>query len=223
MLKALLLFVQVSSLEQAMLDALVMDRVDFVKLLIENGVSMHRFLTINRLEELYNTVITQRQQPQQRRCGASRSSQDAVLLFQKQPGNNPNLLHLVRDVKQVGVAGPGGWGVAPPQSAFTPHAPAFPVCPVPQSHLPPNYKITLIDIGLVIEYLMGGTYRCNYTRKRFRIIYNNLHGNSRVSLKAFRPRLCCLKLFPCSFPSESWLLLLFPGRGQGGTRLLALT
>lgn len=58
------LFVQVSSLEQAMLDALVMDRVDFVKLLIENGVSMHRFLTINRLEELYNTVITQ-QQPQQ--------------------------------------------------------------------------------------------------------------------------------------------------------------
>uniref|UniRef100_A0A673AYX6 non-specific serine/threonine protein kinase n=1 Tax=Sphaeramia orbicularis TaxID=375764 RepID=A0A673AYX6_9TELE len=108
------------SLEQAMLDALVMDRVDFVKLLIENGVSMHRFLTISRLEELYNT---------------------------KQPPNNPTLLHLVRDVKQ--------------------------------SHLPPNYKITLIDVGLVIEFLMGGTYRCNYTRKRFRIIYNNLHGNSR--------------------------------------------
>ncbi|XP_063334330.1 transient receptor potential cation channel subfamily M member 7 isoform X2 [Pelmatolapia mariae] len=112
----------VSSLEQAMLDALVMDRVDFVKLLIENGVSMHRFLTISRLEELYNT---------------------------KQPPNNPTLLHLVRDVKQ--------------------------------SHLPPNYKITLIDVGLVIEYLMGGTYRCNYTRKRFRIIYNNLHGSSRRS------------------------------------------
>ncbi|KAM3876624.1 transient receptor potential cation channel subfamily M member 7 isoform 2-T2 [Diretmus argenteus] len=112
----------VGSLEQAMLDALVMDRVDFVKLLIENGVSMHRFLTINRLEELYNT---------------------------KQPPNNPTLLHLVRDVKQ--------------------------------GNLPPNYKITLIDVGLVIEYLMGGTYRCNYTRKRFRIIYNNLHGHSRRS------------------------------------------
>uniref|UniRef100_A0A3Q3VPH4 non-specific serine/threonine protein kinase n=1 Tax=Mola mola TaxID=94237 RepID=A0A3Q3VPH4_MOLML len=112
----------VSSLEQAMLDALVMDRVDFVKLLIENGVSMHRFLTISRLEELYNT---------------------------KQPSSNPTLLHLVRDVKQ--------------------------------SHLPPNYKITLIDVGLVIEYLMGGTYRCNYTRKRFRTIYNNLHGNIRRS------------------------------------------
>lgn len=49
---------QVGSLEQAMLDALVLDRVDFVKLLIENGVSMHRFLTLSRLEELYNTVTT---------------------------------------------------------------------------------------------------------------------------------------------------------------------
>ncbi|XP_077570184.1 transient receptor potential cation channel subfamily M member 7-like isoform X1 [Stigmatopora nigra] len=114
----------VSSLEQAMLDALVMDRVDFVKLLIENGVSMHRFLTISRLEELYNT---------------------------KQPPYNPTLLHLVRDVKQ--------------------------------SHLPPNYKITLIDVGLIIEYLMGGTYRCNYTRKRFRIIYNNMHGHNRRSVR----------------------------------------
>ncbi|KAL1007574.1 hypothetical protein UPYG_G00088560 [Umbra pygmaea] len=112
----------VGSLEQAMLDALVMDRVEFVKLLIENGVSMHRFLTITRLEELYNM---------------------------KQSPTNPMLFHLVRDVKQ--------------------------------GNLPPNYKITLIDIGLVIEYLMGGTYRCNYTRKRFRIIYNNLHGNSRRS------------------------------------------
>ncbi|XP_053779742.1 transient receptor potential cation channel subfamily M member 3 isoform X5 [Desmodus rotundus] len=92
----------VGSLEQAMLDALVLDRVDFVKLLIENGVSMHRFLTISRLEELYNT------------------------------GN-----------------------------------------------LPPDYRISLIDIGLVIEYLMGGAYRCNYTRKRFRTLYHNLFGPKR--------------------------------------------
>lgn len=49
-------FLEVGALEQAMLDALVMDRVDFVKLLIEHGVNMHRFLTISRLEELYNTV-----------------------------------------------------------------------------------------------------------------------------------------------------------------------
>ncbi|XP_069622170.1 transient receptor potential cation channel subfamily M member 7 isoform X2 [Ranitomeya imitator] len=112
----------VGALEQAMLDALVMDRVAFVKLLIENGVSMHKFLTIPRLEELYNT---------------------------KQGPTNPTLFHLVRDVKQ--------------------------------GNLPPGYKITLIDVGLVIEYLMGGTFRCTYTRKRFRIIYNNLHAGNRRS------------------------------------------
>ncbi|XP_075064039.1 transient receptor potential cation channel subfamily M member 7 isoform X2 [Mixophyes fleayi] len=112
----------VGSLEQAMLDALVMDRVAFVKLLIENGVSMHKFLTIPRLEELYNT---------------------------KQGPTNPTLFHLVRDVKQ--------------------------------GNLPPGYKLTLIDVGLVIEYLMGGTFRCTYTKKRFRIIYNNLHAGNRRS------------------------------------------
>lgn len=51
---------QVNSLEQAMMDALVLDRVDFVKLLLENGVNIHHFLTIPRLEELYNTVRLQR-------------------------------------------------------------------------------------------------------------------------------------------------------------------
>ncbi|XP_026532861.1 transient receptor potential cation channel subfamily M member 7 [Notechis scutatus] len=112
----------VGSLEQAMLDALVMDRVAFVKLLIENGVSMHKFLTIPRLEELYNT---------------------------KQGPTNPALFHLVRDVKQ--------------------------------GNLPPGYKLTLIDVGLVVEYLMGGTYRCMYTRKRFRVIYNSLSGSNRRS------------------------------------------
>lgn len=45
------------SLEQAMLDSLVMDRVSFVKLLIDNGLTMSCFLTVDRLEELYNTVI----------------------------------------------------------------------------------------------------------------------------------------------------------------------
>lgn len=48
---------QVGSLEQALLDALVMDRVSFVKLFIDNGMTMSRFLTVERLEELYNTVI----------------------------------------------------------------------------------------------------------------------------------------------------------------------
>uniref|UniRef100_H0YR92 non-specific serine/threonine protein kinase n=1 Tax=Taeniopygia guttata TaxID=59729 RepID=H0YR92_TAEGU len=94
----------VGALEQAMLDALVMDRVDFVKLLIEHGVNMHRFLTISRLEELYNTVMT--------------------------------------------------WL---------------------NNSLSLDYKISLIDIGLVIEYLLGEAYRSSYTRKHFRILYNDLY------------------------------------------------
>ncbi|XP_073798363.1 transient receptor potential cation channel subfamily M member 1b isoform X3 [Danio rerio] len=109
----------VNSLEQAMMDALVLDRTDFVKLLIENGVNIHHFLTIPRLEELYNTKLG--------------------------PGNTLHIL--VRDVKK--------------------------------GNLPPDYQITLIDIGLVVEYLMGGAYRCNYTRKNFRALYNNLYGLKR--------------------------------------------
>lgn len=35
-----------------------------------------------------------------------------------------------------------------------------------------GYRITLIDIGLVIEYLIGGAYRSSYTRKNFRAFYN---------------------------------------------------
>ncbi|KAL8197263.1 UNVERIFIED_CONTAM: Transient receptor putative cation channel subfamily M member 7 [Gekko kuhli] len=52
---------------------------------------------------------------------------------------------------------------------------------VKQGNLPPGYKLTLIDVGLVIEYLMGGTYRCTYTRKRFRAVYNSLSGSNRRS------------------------------------------
>uniref|UniRef100_A0A8C1PEK9 Transient receptor potential cation channel, subfamily M, member 1b n=1 Tax=Cyprinus carpio TaxID=7962 RepID=A0A8C1PEK9_CYPCA len=48
-----------------------------------------------------------------------------------------------------------------------------------KGNLPPDYQITLIDIGLVLEYLMGGAYRCNYTRKNFRALYNNLYGLKR--------------------------------------------
>ncbi|XP_052133267.1 transient receptor potential cation channel trpm isoform X2 [Frankliniella occidentalis] len=43
------------ALEEAMMQALEHDRLDFVKLLLENGVSMRKFLTIPRLEELYNS------------------------------------------------------------------------------------------------------------------------------------------------------------------------
>lgn len=46
---------QHGALDDAMMQALKHDRIDFVKLLLENGVSMKKFLTIPRLEELYNT------------------------------------------------------------------------------------------------------------------------------------------------------------------------
>ncbi|KAM9360691.1 LOW QUALITY PROTEIN: transient receptor potential cation channel subfamily M member 6 [Symphorus nematophorus] len=106
---------QVGSLEQALLDALVMDRVSFVKLLIDNGMTMSRFLTVDRLEELYNT-------PQ---------------------GQTDRFLHhLAEDVKQMS--------------------------------LPIGYHLTLIDMGLVIEYLIGGAYRSTYTRKHFRAAYTRL-------------------------------------------------
>uniref|UniRef100_A0A8C6XDS8 Transient receptor potential cation channel subfamily M member 6 n=1 Tax=Naja naja TaxID=35670 RepID=A0A8C6XDS8_NAJNA len=113
---------KVGSLEQAMQDALIMDRVEFVKLLIEHGVNLHRFLTISRLEELYNT---------------------------RQGPTNLLLHHLLCDVKQ--------------------------------STLPVDYKISLIDIGLVIEYLIGGAYQSSYTRKHFRILYNNIYRKHKVN------------------------------------------
>ena len=40
------------ALEEAMMQALKLDRVDFVKLLLENGIIMRKFLSIPRLEEL---------------------------------------------------------------------------------------------------------------------------------------------------------------------------
>lgn len=43
------------ALERAMFDALENDRVDFVKLLLEQGVNMNKFLTVSVLEDLYNS------------------------------------------------------------------------------------------------------------------------------------------------------------------------
>ena len=39
-----------------MLDALVNDRSDFVKLLLENGICMKSWLTTSKLDDLYNLV-----------------------------------------------------------------------------------------------------------------------------------------------------------------------
>uniref|UniRef100_A0A673ZDF8 non-specific serine/threonine protein kinase n=1 Tax=Salmo trutta TaxID=8032 RepID=A0A673ZDF8_SALTR len=119
---------QVGSLEQAMLDALVMDRVGFVKLLIDNGMTMNRFLTVSRLEELYNT----------------------------QQGPTDNFLHLlVEDVKQT--------------------------------HIPKGYRVSLIDVGQVIEYLIGGAYRSTYTRKHFRAHYNLLYAHCKTGRDSSGP------------------------------------
>ena len=52
---------QMDALEDAMMDALVNNRVEFVNLLLENGVSMNKFLTSTRLEELYKTVSVRSQ------------------------------------------------------------------------------------------------------------------------------------------------------------------
>ncbi|XP_061115892.1 transient receptor potential cation channel subfamily M member 6 isoform X3 [Conger conger] len=111
---------KVGSMEQAMLDSLLMDRVDFVQLLIEHGLTMNRFLTVSSLEELYNTQLG--------------------------PANN-FLHHLVQDVRKT--------------------------------HLPVGYRVSLIDVGLVIEYLMGGAYRSSYTRKHFRSTYNRLQSQGK--------------------------------------------
>ncbi|CAI5439041.1 unnamed protein product [Caenorhabditis angaria] len=44
-----------AALHNAMMEALIHNRVDFVRLLLENGVNMQKFLTVTRLDELYNT------------------------------------------------------------------------------------------------------------------------------------------------------------------------
>ncbi|XP_026996995.2 transient receptor potential cation channel subfamily M member 6 isoform X1 [Tachysurus fulvidraco] len=109
---------KVGDLEQTMLNALLMDRVSFVKLLIENGVTMKHFLTVSRLEELYN--------------------------MRHQGSIDHFLRHIVEDAKQC--------------------------------RLPRRYKISLIDIGMVIEYLIGGAYRSTYRSKSFKAVYNNIHS-----------------------------------------------
>ena len=109
---------RVGSLEKRLEEALVNDRVEFVKLLMENGVSMHKFLTYKRLEDLYNQ--------------------------QEKPDYIPqHLTYLFDDV------------------------------------MPKNQRnsetesIKLIHVGRVVELLMGGTYRAQYTRKRFRLYYES--------------------------------------------------
>ncbi|XP_014296022.1 transient receptor potential cation channel trpm isoform X2 [Microplitis demolitor] len=114
------------SLEQAMMQALQHDRIDFVKLLLENGVSMRKFLSIPRLEELYNT----------------------------KEGPSNTLGYILRDLRP---------------------------------HIPRGYMYTLHDIGLVINKLMGGAYRAQYTRRKFRMVYAKVMKRSGIhNLSAHR-------------------------------------
>ena len=48
------------ALEHAMFEALDNDRVDFVRLLLEQGVNMNKFINVSRLEDLYNSVSDQK-------------------------------------------------------------------------------------------------------------------------------------------------------------------
>ncbi|XP_071952061.1 transient receptor potential cation channel subfamily M member 3-like [Antedon mediterranea] len=100
-----------SALEQAMQDALMADRVEFVRLLKDNGVNMHKFLTVRRLEDLYN--LKQRQ--------------------------SSSLRYLLKEIRKIDI------GVN---------------------------RCTLHDIGVVVEKLMGGSYRSAYTKKKFRNLYH---------------------------------------------------
>jgi len=39
-------------------------------------------------------------------------------------------------------------------------------------HVPTGYRYTLMDIGQVMNKLMGGAYQASYCRKKFRTMYN---------------------------------------------------
>ena len=123
-------------------DALVNDRVDFVRLLLENGVNMHSFLTIKRLEDLYNSV-SRRAAPPQARFNPNLIS-SLLSIFPQKHGPANTLRYLVRDV-------------------------------VPR--MPKGYEYNLIDIGLVINQLMGSGYRSTYTRRKFRLKYELLFNS----------------------------------------------
>ena len=49
-------FLKKEILEEKMFEALSQDKVDFVKLLLEYGVNLKKFLTFKRLQDLYNFV-----------------------------------------------------------------------------------------------------------------------------------------------------------------------
>lgn len=120
-------------LESVMMEALISDKVDFVKLLLENGVSLHSFLTVNRLEELYN--------------------------INPQCQFNP-VRYFIKGLRK---------------------------------NLFPNYRYTLLDIGLVIDSLMGGAFKSMYSQKEFRQKYVALRRISSSSSSTTTSRKSMMK------------------------------
>ena len=103
-------------LHNAMIEALSNDRIDFVHLLLENGVSMQKFLTYGRLEHLYNT--------------------------EKGPQNTLRT-NLLVDSK---------------------------------------HHIKLVEIGRLVEDLMGNLYKSNYTKEEFKNQYFLFNNRKQVGL-----------------------------------------
>lgn len=54
-----------------------------------------------------------------------------------------------------------------------------------QSTLPRSHRLSIIDVGLVIENLIGGAYCSTYTRKQFRAAYSRLQEKVRMSVFYF--------------------------------------
>uniref|UniRef100_A0A0N5C8B8 LSDAT_euk domain-containing protein n=1 Tax=Strongyloides papillosus TaxID=174720 RepID=A0A0N5C8B8_STREA len=109
-------------LYSTLMDALLLERIDFVKLLFENGVNLCKFLTVTRLEILYN--------------------------FDKH-----EILSLLQFL--IGT----------------------------QAESKRHKNLTLFDIGIIIEKLMGNAYRSNYTTRRFK----SKNGISNKSKSNFFP------------------------------------
>jgi transient receptor potential cation channel subfamily M protein 3 len=119
------------ALEEAMMQALKLDGVGFVKLLLENGVNMKKFLSIPHLEELCNTA----------------------------QGSSNTLGYILKDTRP---------------------------------YIPGGYH--LLDIGLVINKLMGIAYRSHYTQitvmkksphvDRNSSSFNHFCGNNNVTLNS---------------------------------------
>ncbi|CAD5206325.1 unnamed protein product [Bursaphelenchus okinawaensis] len=104
---------QMKHLHNVLMDALILNRVEFVKLLLEKGVSIKHFLNIDTLEQLYNS----------------------------DPTALNALSHLIDD-----------------NSASR------------------TDEITIPDIADVIEKLMGNAFRCRYSSRAFKQLYEKCKG-----------------------------------------------